>query len=100
MLLTISGLSPEKTAAIMEVYPTPRSLWEAYKTVEADEQREEERTRKVGGEEGSGMGKKWKRGDAGRGLLERTVAAEHGSRRSVGKALSAKVWELVRGEEY
>lgn len=33
-------------------------------------------------------------------MLERTVKAEAGSRRAIGKALSTKVYQLFRKEEY
>lgn len=98
MLLTVSGLSAEKVSAILEIYPTPRSLWKAFK--EADEE-EERAVAKAGGEEKMvEKEKKWKRGDRGRTLLERTVKAAAGSRRAIGKALSIKVYELFRKEQY
>ena len=100
MLLTITGLTNEKAAAILEVYPTPKSLWDAYK--EADEEEEEEIRRK-GGEGGMRQGKgraKWQRGDRARGLLGERIKAPEGSRRQIGKAVGGKVWEMFRAEEY
>jgi hypothetical protein len=50
MLLTVSGLSPEKVSAIVEVYPTPISLWRAFKEDEEREEREESDREGVGGQ--------------------------------------------------
>ena len=103
MLLTVTGLTPEKASAIIEVYPTMLSLWEAYKEADVKEERE---VRRAGGEDGMRVGKggkgkrKWEWGDAGKALLADSIKAGEASRRNIGKALSVKVWELFRLEKY
>jgi crossover junction endonuclease MUS81 len=92
MLLTVSGLSPEKVSAIVEVYPTPISLWRAFKEDEEREEREREEVVRRGG--GDRELKKV------RGARELLTTGPGVGRRAIGKALAGKVYDLFRAEKY
>lgn len=83
MLMCIKGLSPERAAAILDVFETPRDLWEAMKVRAAEEAREAMET----GLEAPAVKKSKKRG-ADLFFADR-VQGE--GRRKIGDALSREV---------
>lgn len=98
ILLCINGLSPEKVSAILEVYDTPIALWGAF--LEAEQLERDERIRE---EEEAATGK-------GKGRKKKSTVplAKHmftrlpnvRGRRKIGEALSEKIYDIFRSEEY
>ncbi|KIY67524.1 hypothetical protein CYLTODRAFT_443992 [Cylindrobasidium torrendii FP15055 ss-10] len=88
MLLCVSGMSPEKTSAVIEAYPTPFALWEAFIRARA---REREDLRTKGREEMLGVKKKdMTKVHEPHLLLEKLG----GGTRTVGKELSKKIYNV------
>ncbi|CED83006.1 Endonuclease MUS81 [Phaffia rhodozyma] len=99
MLLTIQGMSAEKVGAVVEVYRTPMSLWRAFQTAEREEAKLTEATTVSGISLEPGKGKRQQdRVPMAKNLLADTIQGV--GRRSIGRALSAKVYELFRMEHY
>ena len=90
MLLCINGLSAEKVSLIIETYPTPRSLWQAFRAATATEERQRIQEEMAGGSAQKGKGKKNQIEPANL-LLTRLPAV--GARKKIGPALSKKVYD-------
>lgn len=91
MLLTINGLSPEKVAAIIEVHPTVMSLYRALQAAEFEEQ-----DARADAVNSTGKGKP--KIPLAENYLARTIQGNN--RQKIGPALSKKVYEFFRAEEY
>jgi crossover junction endonuclease MUS81 len=90
MLLTIAGLSPEKVAAIVEVYPTPLSLSRAFK--------EAEHVERAAKESAIGLTGKAPKIPLAENLLANDNPGSN--RQKIGPALSRKIYELIRAKKY
>ncbi|KAG8933721.1 Crossover junction endonuclease mus81 [Tulasnella sp. 417] len=106
MLLCVNGLSPEKVAAIIDLYETPKALWESFAAAEEEEdierQREEEeflarQAANGGKDKAKGRGKR-SAGIPAKHMLTRMPNGV--GRRKIGAALSEKVYELFRAYSY
>ncbi|WVF72028.1 hypothetical protein IAT40_006840 [Kwoniella sp. CBS 6097] len=90
MLLCVKGMSAERVSAILDIWETPRGLWESMK--------EHDQAFSTGDGEGSAEkagGKKRKRGkDA---FFADKIQGE--GRRKIGDALSKELWRAFMGEE-
>lgn len=95
MLLCINGLSDEKVGAIVELYPTPVSLYSAFREAEERESFEE-RERQQNPEPARGRGKKKDRFEA-KYLLAKVA---RNPTRPIGQAVSARVYEVMMAFEY
>ncbi|KAG8887491.1 Crossover junction endonuclease mus81, partial [Tulasnella sp. 408] len=75
MLLCVNGLSPEKVAAIIDLYDTPKALWESFAAAEEEEdiERQRENEEAVARQAASGGIEKGK----GRGKRSAVVPAKH-----------------------
>jgi crossover junction endonuclease MUS81 len=101
MLQCIRGLSEEKIAALIEHYPTPRSLYEAF--IEAEEKgltRADNEESQIKSGDFSGKGKKKAKTTSAQ--LPEFLLTElgDGGRRKIGPALSKHVYEIFMGYEY
>lgn len=116
MLLCIRGMSPEKVAMVIDRYPYPRALWEAFREAEdleeavnlslAEGSSTGERGETGGGNLSLGIGQRGnskgqrRKGEArgkaesARELLCGLGGAKVASRRKIGQALSGQVYEL------
>ncbi|KAG8751865.1 Crossover junction endonuclease mus81 [Ceratobasidium sp. 428] len=94
ILQCIRGLSEEKISALIEHYPTPRSLYQAFKEAE---ERHSTREDLVSGET-SGKGK----GKAEIGTAPKNLLVELGGqgRRKIGPALSKHIYEIFMSHSY
>lgn len=106
MLLCVNGLSPEKVAAIIDLYDTPKALWESFAAAEEEEDIERQRENEEGVARLAANGGKEK--GKGRGKRSAVIPAKHMltrmpngiGRRKIGAALSEKVYELFRAHSY
>jgi len=95
MLLTVNGVSAEKASAIIAEYPTPKSLRDAFMhadTVEAEDRALQEE------ENASSPGKKKKKSVVREARYMLQDIGQQ-STRSVGKALSSKIYEVFMQRE-
>jgi crossover junction endonuclease MUS81 len=72
MLMTIRGVSGEKAAEIVKVFPTPKALFDAYETLSSEEEQND--------------------------LLKGTIEAA--GRKSIGPALSKKIRGIWYSDKY
>ena len=99
MLQCIRGLSEEKIAALIEHYPTPRSLFEAFREAETRQLRRKALTSSQGEPiDSKGKGKA-KQDDAQSPELMLTELGGVG-RRKLGPALSRLIYEVFMDHEY
>ncbi|KAG9048807.1 Crossover junction endonuclease mus81 [Tulasnella sp. UAMH 9824] len=106
MLLCVNGLSPEKVAAIIDLYDTPKALWESFAAAEEEEdiERQRESEERVARQAANGGKEKGKE----RGKRSAVIPAKHMltrmpngiGRRKIGAALSEKVYDLFRAHSY
>ncbi|KZS98881.1 hypothetical protein SISNIDRAFT_447705 [Sistotremastrum niveocremeum HHB9708] len=107
MLLCIRGMSPEKVAMVIDRYPYPRALWEAFRAAEGREEGRgdlglgDSEGESLGGGGGDSMGQRSSRKGKARGKAESAREllcglgeAKVASRRKIGQALSGQVYEL------
>ncbi|KAJ1310378.1 hypothetical protein OPQ81_007116 [Rhizoctonia solani] len=96
MLQCIRGLSEEKIAALLEIYPTPRSLYEAF--LDAEE-RNSMQLNQESGQVGLGKRKgKSKTTSTGPELMLAQIGGK--GRRKIGPALSKYIYEIFMDSEY
>lgn len=89
MLLAIAGLSPEKVAAIVDVYPTAMALNQAFKDAEIVERRAR----------AAAVGQPGKpKIPLAENLLVNDIPGSN--RQKIGPALSRKIYEQLRAETY
>lgn len=101
MLQCIRGLSEEKIAALIEHYPTPRSLFEAFREAEEKQLRQETTASspiKPAGAKGKGKGKA-KQADTPAAEMMLTDLGGVG-RRKIGLPLSKHVYEVFMDNDY
>jgi hypothetical protein len=94
-------MSAEKTATVIETYDTPMKLYKAFVEAEAREAHEramEAKALQEGEASGKGKGRKKKSSVVPASLLLTQLPGS--GRRHIGEALSTKVYELFRAEEY
>ena len=112
MLLAIRGMSAEKVASVIAPgtgYPTPRSLYEAFKRDEARERREldfanggnenEDAIRAGIGAEGAGK-KRTKKVPKIRPARQLLCEMGGSGRGKIGPSLSGQVYDLLMGQQY
>ncbi|KAG8751762.1 Crossover junction endonuclease mus81 [Ceratobasidium sp. 428] len=94
ILQCIRGLSEEKISALIEHYPTPRSLYQAFKEAEESHSTRED----LASGETSGKGK----GKAKVGAAPKNLLIELGGqgRRKIGPALSKHIYEIFMSHSY
>ncbi|KIY43487.1 hypothetical protein FISHEDRAFT_62570 [Fistulina hepatica ATCC 64428] len=98
MLLTVNGMSPEKVGALIELYPTPRSLYEAFLEAESTEAFDKKaHDRAV--EAATSARKRKPKNEI---MLAKHLLKDVGIvvNRKVGRALSEKVYFLFMNDEY
>lgn len=95
MLLCVNGLSEERVSAIVAEYPTPRALWEAVKEAEIMEEDTRAKAALLQSLSPSKGRKKEKLPQAQHLLKELGNDV-----RPVGEAVSAKVYEILRADDY
>ncbi len=91
MLLAIRGLSAEKVAEIIDIWPTPLEFFQELTRVERQMQKEGD-----GSHIGKGAAKGMTTGQ--RMLFERIQPPEQ--RRKIGAVLSARVWDYFMSRKY
>ncbi|KAG8679660.1 Crossover junction endonuclease mus81 [Ceratobasidium sp. 394] len=97
ILQCIRGLSGEKIAALIEFYPTPRSLYEAFKEAEEKQSSWQDPT----ASQTSGKGKGKKAAKSGAPTPEMMLAELGGQgRRKIGPALSKHIYEVFMAHAY
>ncbi|KAG8857855.1 Crossover junction endonuclease mus81 [Tulasnella sp. 330] len=97
MLLCVTGFSAEKVAKMLEIYDTPKALWDAFREAELVEEEEREREE---AEQGKGKGRQKKsKAPLAKHLLTR-VTADVSGRKKIGPALSEKLYNVFRAEVY
>ncbi|KAG8992464.1 Crossover junction endonuclease mus81 [Tulasnella sp. JGI-2019a] len=99
MLLCVTGFSAEKVARLLEMFDTPKALWDAFQ--EAEKIEEEERGRKERErEQGKGKGRQKKsKVPLAKHLLTR-MTEDMSGRKKIGPALSEKLYNLFRADVY
>ncbi|KAG9126548.1 Crossover junction endonuclease mus81 [Ceratobasidium sp. 392] len=97
ILQCIRGLSEEKISALIERYPTPRSLYEAFKEAEVRQSTWENPTSSQVGAKGKGK----KTAKSGAPLPENMLAElEEQGRRKIGSALSKHIYDVFMSRVY
>ncbi|KAL5636098.1 hypothetical protein ACGC1H_004795 [Rhizoctonia solani] len=98
MLQCIRGLSEEKIAALLESYPTPRSLYEAF--LDAEKHRSAQPNQELG-QVGLGKGKGVRNAKVAPTEPELMLSGLGGKgRRKIGPALSKHIYEIFMALEY
>lgn len=98
ILLCINGLSPEKVSAILEHYDTPIAFWGAL--LEAEQLERDERIREEEEQAATGKGKGRKKSTVPLAKHMLTRLPNVKGRRKIGEALSEKIYDIFRAEEY
>jgi hypothetical protein len=97
MLLCVKGLSGEKTARIIDKYPTVRSLWEAFRVAEAVERDGREAEAAAASQGNKGEGRKKSTVPQAKAML---CELEASGRKRIGPVLSRNVYRLMRANAY
>ncbi|KAJ7098261.1 ERCC4 domain-containing protein [Mycena epipterygia] len=100
MLLSVWGMSAEKASAVVARWDTPRALWEAFRAAQVEERRARAEEEEAAAGPSKGKGKTRKSAVPEARLMLEGVGGAEGGVRTIGPALSTKVYRLLMAENY